>query len=81
MYENTLCPGCGQPKEIAWHAESDGEYVGHEFVCFGCKAQSGESSATYHALVRIPDAQALARYSPFDLIESTAAPSQPNPKE
>lgn len=37
-YEESLCSGCGQPKQQAWHSELDGWYEAVDFVCHGCTA-------------------------------------------
>lgn len=38
-HEDSLCPGCGQPKDVAYNPDSDGWYEAAEVVCAGCKAQ------------------------------------------
>lgn len=74
MYEATLCPGCSQPREIAWHADAEGEYEGHAFVCHACTAKQ-DKQAVYHALTVVPPADRVAKFMPFDLIETTTEPS------
>lgn len=38
-YKNTLCPGCGHPKDTAWHPDNDGFFeVVREYVCHACAA-------------------------------------------
>lgn len=40
-YEATLCPGCGQPKQTAWHSDMTGWWKTRQFVCLPCTAQAG----------------------------------------
>lgn len=73
-YESTLCPGCSEPKETAWHADSEGEYESHKFFCHGCTAQQGKQ-VVYHVMSKRPDPEKVARYVPFDLLETTSEPT------
>lgn len=52
-YEATLCPGCGHPKDWAWHPdnEAEGWFEKHEFTCQGCAATHGPERATYATVV------------------------------
>lgn len=38
-YEESLCSGCGQPKDVAYNPDADGWFEAHEVTCAGCKAQ------------------------------------------
>lgn len=75
MYEGTLCPGgCGQPRETAWHADAEGEYEAHRFVCHACTARNGRQ-AVFTALVAAPTADRVAKFVPFDLVNTTTEPT------
>lgn len=39
LYEDSLCPGCGWPKHVAWHADMDGWFDAHEVKCHACTAR------------------------------------------
>lgn len=71
LYESTLCAGCGEPRAIAWHAETEGEYEAHRFVCNACEAKVGTHQATFNVLARRPAPEVVAKYLPFDLLETT----------
>lgn len=46
LYRSTLCPGCDQPKETAWHPDQDGWWEADPaatFVCHPCTVR-----AKYH---------------------------------
>ena len=45
-YEATLCPGCGEPKQHAWHSDLDGWYEPEQLVCHACTAQQGQQVST-----------------------------------
>jgi hypothetical protein len=75
MYEATLCSGgCGQPRETAWHADAEGEYDGHRFVCHACTARAGQQ-VVYTALVATPASERVATFVPFDLLTTTTEPT------
>jgi len=38
VFEKSLCPGCGWPREIAWHEDMAGWFEGLEVVCHACTA-------------------------------------------
>jgi len=74
MYEATLCPGCGEPRETAWHADAEGEYEAHPFVCHACTAKQSRE-AVYVALTAAPPAEKVAKFKPFDLLTTTTDPT------
>lgn len=37
-HEDSLCPGCAQPKDLAYDVDADGWYEAHEVNCAACKA-------------------------------------------
>lgn len=74
MFEATLCPGCDQPREIAWHADAEGEYEAHSFLCHACGAKQGKE-AVYTALTVVPPADRVAKFVPFDLVTTTTDPT------
>lgn len=50
-HRSTLCPGCGEPKDHAWHVDMEGHYeVEATFVCHSCSARKG-SAVEYVAVV------------------------------
>lgn len=77
MYEGTLCT-CGEPRELAWHSHSEGEYEGDPFVCHACSAREGSQRVLTRLSVR-PPAKRTAAYPPFD-IAKTITPPDPAPK-
>lgn len=74
MYEATLCPGCQQPREVAWHADAEGEYDAVTFKCHGCSAKQGRQ-AVYSAITVVPPAERVATFLPFDLLTTTTEPT------
>lgn len=40
-WESGLCPGCREPRSVAWHSDMDGFYDGEGFVCHACTARDG----------------------------------------
>lgn len=38
MYEKSLCPGCGWPRHVAWHADMDGWFEASSVKCQACSA-------------------------------------------
>lgn len=77
MYEATLCPGCQEPRETAWHADAEGEYEAQRFVCHGCLAKSDghQASAVYSVLTGVPSPERVAKFLPFDLLTTTTEPT------
>lgn len=73
-YESTLCPGCQQPREIAWHADVEGHYEGNGLVCHACSAKDGRQKV-YTFLTAYPPADVVAKFLPFDLLTTTTEPS------
>ncbi len=69
-HEATLCPGCGEPKHIAWHSWMDGEYHAPTAVCHGCTAMKGTQVA-YVQLERYATDAVLDRLPPFVFGETT----------
>jgi hypothetical protein len=60
-YLATLCSGCGQPKETAWHPDNEGWFeVTQSFECNACTALRRESDpssepVTFHAVTDTRD--------------------------
>lgn len=46
-YEASLCPGCGQPKDHAWHPDMEGWFDEVEFTCHSCAAIATPQQAVY----------------------------------
>jgi hypothetical protein len=42
QYELTLCPGCGNPKQTAWHADAKPMWEHEGFVCTPCTLRDGK---------------------------------------
>lgn len=41
VYKATLCPGCGHPKETAWHFDNEGEFeVKARYTCHPCTVKN-----------------------------------------
>lgn len=38
-YEDSMCPGCGQPKDVTFNPDADGWFEVQEITCAGCAAQ------------------------------------------
>lgn len=81
MYETTLCPGCGHPKQSAWHSDMAGWWESEQFVCLACTAASGETDGKpneriyTHTFVD-PKAGDLADLPPLQIGVNTVAPTQ-----
>lgn len=75
LYESTLCPGCGERRETAWHADAEGEYEGHRFVCHACTAKGRGEQAVFTVLSRRPTPEVVAKFVPFDLLNTTTEPT------
>jgi hypothetical protein len=60
-YEESLCSGCGQPKDEAYNPDAEGWYEAHEVTCAGCKAQqdhgNGKKEPTPGAKVYVVDSR------------------------
>jgi hypothetical protein len=45
-WEDSLCPGCGNPRDQAWDPRSEGEWEAHKHRCEACaekaRATDGE---------------------------------------
>lgn len=75
LYEDGGCPGCGQPKEHAWHSELDGWYEATSWVCHGCTELEGRQKAYSTLTVRDGiDADWLNRLPPLDIGVNTTPP-------
>jgi len=77
LHEGRHCPGCGEPKETAWHADAEGHYEATRFVCHGCAARSGPNQAVHTVLTGVPSAETVATFVPFDLLTTTTEPPPP----
>lgn len=75
-YETTLCPGCGQPKHLAWHRRTDGEWEGHRWVCHACSAKHDQEMVMSIPVLEMPAHQrALMDAEPFDFEKTITEPS------
>jgi hypothetical protein len=77
-YEATLCPGCGHPKDWAWHPgdESAGWFDKHEFTCQACATAHGPERATYSTAI---DTWPAGKPHPPWPDEHPATPAPPPP--
>lgn len=73
-YERTLCPGCGQPQHLAWHAHTAGEWDGNRFVCHACTAKDGQE-VIYGAASLFMKVDRVALMPAFDLEKTTTSPT------
>lgn len=76
-YEGTLCPGCGQPKQLAWHGDLTDWWEADRFICGGCTAKAGgveQVFASARLQIAVEDLPALA---PLEIGVNTRAPSDP----
>lgn len=78
-YESTLCTGCGQPKHLAWHADMEGWFEAHSWVCHACTAQQGHE-VSYSVPLVDKDLSAEKRNAmpEFDLMTTVTGPTPPN---
>jgi len=76
MHESTLCPGCGEPKHVAWHSWMDGEYDAPTAVCHACTAQQGRQVA-YGQVHRHASDDKVARMPAFVFGETTTEADPP----
>jgi hypothetical protein len=78
-YEDTLCPGgCGQPRQIAWHADAQALCDVNQYVCTACTARDGHQRVyTQPYFADEPGAPVkLADLSPLRLGVNTIEPSE-----
>lgn len=43
-YEDSLCGGCGQPKDVVYNPDAEGWFEAHTVTCAGCAAQQEHSN-------------------------------------
>lgn len=72
-YERSLCTGCGQPRDRAWHPAMAGCYVIEEVVCNSCAAldrrareDSSEPGAKLYPVDILPSHLTLPPVERFD---------------
>jgi hypothetical protein len=54
QHEDSLCPGCGQPKHVAWHSDMDGWFEVEVIKCQACTVLNApEGEAGKPALYRV----------------------------
>lgn len=67
-YEDSICGGCGQPKDVAYNPDAAGWFETREITCAGCAAQHTEArkdkkpapgSKTYVIDTRPPDLELM----------------------
>lgn len=82
-YEDTLCPGCGQPKHLAWHDMLADDWMGSGVVCHACTAMEGGTEKPYFFVDLNPDLPQtyLASVTPLELGVNTTEPTPPPSKD
>lgn len=81
-YEESLCPGCGVPKEHAWHAELEGWWEdGAAVVCHACTAAQPDPAGgaprkpvVYRTRPRLEGAFDISTLPPLQLGLNTTSP-------
>jgi hypothetical protein len=76
-YEATLCPGCGQPKELAWHAAVQASWDSEDAVCHACTTRAGHQVAYSRLTTSVTD-EDLAALPPFVWGQTTTTPDPPS---
>jgi hypothetical protein len=59
-HEDTLCPGCGEPKDRAWHSGTKNAWDETDAVCHVCTLQRGEEVAYTRVRSTLTDEQEQA---------------------
>lgn len=77
-YEASLCPGCGHPKKLAWHAEAEGWWNHHDVVCHSCTAKGGGATEVVFSVPFLDEKFNATQIPDFD-IEKTITPPAPPP--
>jgi hypothetical protein len=81
-YEESLCPGCGVPKHLAWHSELEGFWEHEvEVICHACTAAQPEPDGgkqrppvVYRSRPRVELEYDMAQLPPFVMGETTTPP-------
>lgn len=75
-YEATLCPGCGEPKHLAWHSSMEGFYEPVSWVCHACTAAKGHEVGFYASEIDkdLPQAR-IDAFPPFRIGLTTTDPT------
>jgi len=67
-YKDSLCPGCGHPKETAWHHQSEDSFDHDgDFVCWACTAQKEPNEDGVRERVKYPVIVDTRDYTRFPL--------------
>lgn len=81
-YEETLCPGCGHPKQVAWHSNMTGWWKSDLFVCLACTASAGSTpdgkpnERIYGRTYPDPAVTDIDDLPPLQLGQNTVPPTQ-----
>lgn len=43
LHERQACPGCGEPRDRAWHPDMEGWYEQRQRQCYACTARDGRN--------------------------------------
>lgn len=74
-YEDTLCPGCGQPKQLAWHSHTEDEWDSTRLVCHACTAQQGKETVYAFPSLFLSDDR-VAALPPLDFDKYITEPTE-----
>lgn len=67
-YQLSLCPGCGHPKETAWHHHSEDSFEHQgDFICWACTAQQEPNEQGEREWVKFPVVTDTRDYDRFPL--------------
>jgi hypothetical protein len=78
QYEATLCPGCGNPKDLAWHHDTASAWEVTSAVCHPCTARRLDGTEVVYQITNLlmPDA-AITDLEPFEWGTTTTEPKPP----
>lgn len=72
LAEASLC-ACGQPRHLAWHSDTDGDWESEVYVCFACTAQRGGEDKVRYAVPRLVRDFVARPLPPFGFGTTTTA--------
>lgn len=76
-YEDSLCPGCGIEKDLAWHDWTAGSWESDKIVCHPCTAAQGEEMTYQRTSTSLTEAE-LDQRPPFEWGETTTPATPPS---
>lgn len=72
-WESGLCPGCKQPRDVAWHSDMDGHYDAHTYVCHACTARDGGAKNVTYTIAATDRDFTAKPLPPFELGVTTTS--------